>query len=72
MGYVSACRRYLCYVVYLIANNDFIDCNFRTKHVPQPYIYNIDIYSNGKFPFLHISSCKLLVTVVKLIYKYAY
>ena len=54
MRYVSARRRYLCYVVYIIANTDFIDCNFRTKHVPQPYIYNIDINSNGKFPFLHI------------------
>ena len=54
MRYVSARWCYLFYVVYLIANYDFIDCNLRTKHVPQPYIYNIDIYSNGKFPFLHI------------------
>ena len=34
MKYVSARQRYFCYVVYLIANNDFVDCILEQNMFP--------------------------------------
>ena len=43
MRCLTAHQRYICYILYEIADNDFIDC-IRMNHVPQPQEEKLGYY----------------------------